>query len=68
MTQIQKKHDLQEDLDKEYGWCLVRGNDGSFGDTLLDLAQSEYEKECDLMDRKCEDWVNTKIGENKNVH
>lgn len=63
MTQIQKKHDLQEDLDKEYGWCLVRGNDGSFGDTLLDLAQSEYEKECDLMDRKCEDWVNSKLEE-----
>lgn len=63
MTQIQKKHNLQEDLKSEYGWCFVKDDDGSFGDQYLDLAQSEYEKECDLMDRKCEDWVNDKVGE-----
>ena len=28
---------------------------------------SEREKELDLLDRKCEDWVNTKVGDTKNV-
>ena len=56
MTLIQKKHDLQE---SEYS--------DSFCDVFLDLEQSDYEKECDLMDRKCEDWVNDKIGDAKNV-
>ena len=52
VTQIQKKHELQE---SEYS--------DSFCDVFLDLEQSDYEKECDLMDRKCEDWVKTKTEE-----
>lgn len=55
--------DLQKNLLDEYGWCFKKDNDGSFGDIILDMAQSEYEKELDLLDRKCEDWVKNKIGE-----
>ena len=60
MTQIQKKHNLQEDMDNE---CDEMSIDGC----LLDITKTEYEKEIDLLDRKCEDWVNGKIGDAKNV-
>ena len=53
--------DLQKDMLDEYGWCFQKAGDGSLGDIVLDLAQTEYEKELDLLDRKCDAWVNEKL-------
>ena len=57
MTQIQRKHELQD-----------------YDDMTIDLTQSEYDndwkerqEELDILDRKCEDWVNGKVGDAKNV-
>ena len=49
MTQIQKKHDLLEEEDIDI--------------FQIDLEPTERQEELDILDRKCEDWVNTKTEE-----
>ena len=49
MTQIQKKHEHQEEEEIDL--------------SQIDFELSERQEELDILDRKAEEWVKNKLGE-----
>ena len=57
----QEKIEAKEELER------LR-QEGKYTEFIIpDYELSDREEELDLLDRKCEDWVNTKVGDTKNV-